>query len=83
MFKRVSGTKDILPEEVYLWQELEKISRTILSTYNYQEIRTPLIEESSLFNRSLGQTTEIVQKQMFEIKREHDTYCLRPRGLCQ
>jgi len=80
MFKRVSGTKDILPEEAYVWQRLEEISRSTFSLYNFQEIRPPLIEEAALFNRSLGKTTEIVQKQMFLLHNKDETYCLRPEG---
>jgi histidyl-tRNA synthetase len=80
MFKRVPGTKDILPGEIEFWQNIEQISRSIFSSYNYREIRPPLLEEESLFNRSLGETTEIVQKQMFLIKREHDLFALRPEG---
>jgi len=80
MFKRIAGTKDVLPEEVVRWQKIEAIARNIFSLYNYQEIRPPLIEEALLFNRSLGQTSEIVQKQMFLIKREKEVYSLRPEG---
>ena len=80
MYKRVPGTKDILLDEVYSWQEIEKISRQLFSLYNYQEIRPPLIEDAALFNRSLGEFTEIVQKQMFLIKNQEDTYALRPEG---
>ena len=80
MFKRVPGTKDILPEESCLWQALEMKARNIFSLYNYQEIRTPIIEESSLFNRTLGITTEIVQKQMFLLSNQKNTYALRPEG---
>ncbi|MBM3255020.1 MAG: histidine--tRNA ligase [Candidatus Omnitrophica bacterium] len=80
MFKRASGTKDILPQETAQWQRLEKISHQIFSLYNYHEIRTPLIEEESLFDRSLGKSTEIVRKQMFLIKKGRDSYCLRPEG---
>ena len=80
MFNRVSGTKDILPGQVGQWQDIEAASRKIFSTHNYQEIRPPLIEEAALFNRSLGEGTEIVQKQMFVIKREEDLYALRPEG---
>ena len=80
MFKRIPGTKDILPEEVSWWQKIEKISRDIFSRYSYSEIRPPLIEEEALFNRSLGESTEIVQKQMFLIKKENDLYALRPEG---
>jgi histidyl-tRNA synthetase len=80
MFKRVPGTKDILPQEVSWWQRIEEISRQIFSHYNYAEMRTPIIEDASLFYRSLGDATEIVQKQMFLIKKEKDNYCLRPEG---
>jgi len=80
MFKRVAGTKDILPGETELWQNIENISRSIFSRHNYREIRTPLLEDEPLFNRSLGETAEIVQKQMFLIKREHDLFALRPEG---
>jgi histidyl-tRNA synthetase len=80
MLKRIPGTKDILPYEVGQWQEIEKIARSIFSLYNYKEIRPPLIEEAVLFNRSLGESTEIVQKQMFLIKHGKDLYALRPEG---
>ncbi|MDD5130608.1 MAG: histidine--tRNA ligase [Candidatus Omnitrophica bacterium] len=80
MFKKVPGTKDILPQETSSWQTAEAIARKIFSFYNYQEIRTPLIEEAALFNRTLGSTTEIVQKQMFLIHNQQDTYALRPEG---
>ena len=80
MFKRVPGTKDILPEEISSWQAIETIAHKIFSLYNYREIRTPIIEEASLFNRTLGATAEIVQKQMFLIHNQEDTYALRPEG---
>lgn len=80
MFKRVPGTKDILPDEVYCWQKIEETARNIFSFYNYSEIRPPVIEETGLFNRSLGEATEVVQKQMFLLSGEKDGYCLRPEG---
>jgi histidyl-tRNA synthetase len=80
MFNRVPGTKDILPDQVRWWQDIERTSRKIFSIHNYQEIRPPLIEDAALFTRSLGEATEIVQKQMFIIKREEDLYALRPEG---
>jgi histidyl-tRNA synthetase len=80
MYKRIPGTKDILPQEAACWQKVEEKARRIFSLYNYQEIRPPLIEEEALFNRSLGASTEIVQKQMFMIKKGQDIYALRPEG---
>jgi histidyl-tRNA synthetase len=80
MFNRVPGTKDILPDTVRWWQDIERTSRKIFSSHNYQEIRPPLIEAAALFNRSLGESAEIVQKQMFIIPRDDDLYALRPEG---
>lgn len=80
MYKRIPGTKDILPEDIYGWQKIEEISRNILSLYNYKEIRPPLIEQAALFNRSLGESSEIIKKQMFLIKAKDDYYALRPEG---
>ena len=80
MFKRIPGTHDILPHEMSLWHALEHAARRIFTLYNYTEIRPPIIEEASLFDRSLGEFAEIVQKQMFVIKHGEDTYALRPEG---
>lgn len=80
MIRRVRGTQDILPQDSYSWQEVEEVARRIFSLYDYQEIRTPILEEASLFNRSLGDATEIIQKQMFQIQREMDDLVLRPEG---
>jgi len=80
MFKRIPGTKDILPQDSTSWQTIEACARKIFSIFNYQEIRTPIIEEAALFNRTLGSSTEIVQKQMFLIHNQDDVYALRPEG---
>lgn len=77
MFRRIPGTKDILPEEISGWQRIEAISRHIFSLYNYQQIRLPIIEETGLFQRSLGESADIVQKQMFLVG---SRYALRPEG---
>ena len=79
MFVQVPrGTKDILPQEVSAWQEIERKSKYIFSLYNYLEIRTPIFENIVLFKRSLGDTTEIVKKQMFVFKQGADQFVLRP-----
>ncbi|MCM8799590.1 MAG: histidine--tRNA ligase [Candidatus Omnitrophica bacterium] len=85
MFKSVRGTKDILPKDSFRWQRIEEASRKIFSIYGYKEIRTPLIEEASLFVRSLGDNTEIVSKQMFKVVRNlgeesKREIVLRPEG---
>ncbi|MCK5579725.1 MAG: histidine--tRNA ligase [Candidatus Omnitrophica bacterium] len=61
------GTSDILPQEALLWQKLEQESRTLLGLYGYKEIRTPFFEETDLFARSIGQTSDIVQKQILNL----------------
>jgi len=80
MFKVPKGLKDILPEEVKVWRRLEEKAREIFSLYGYQEIRTPLLENLNLFSHSLGETSEIVEKQMFVIKRKREDFVLRPEG---
>jgi len=80
MVKRVRGTQDILPQDSYSWQKIEEVARRFFALYGYQEIRTPILEEASLFNRSLGEATEIVQKQMFKVEHAQDHLVLRPEG---
>ena len=65
MIKALRGTKDILPDEIALWQQIEAAGRDIFNIYGYKEIRTPIIEEASLFIRSIGDATDIVQKEMY------------------
>ena len=65
MLKALRGTKDILPSEISLWQCIEKSARDIFAIHGYKEIRTPIIEEASLFIRSIGDATDIVQKEMY------------------
>ena len=66
------GTKDILPSDTPIWQEIEKKTRQILTAYNYREIRTPIFEQAELFVRSAGQTTDFVQKQMLYLAAQKD-----------
>jgi histidyl-tRNA synthetase len=73
------GTKDILPIEAPLWQFLEKACRKTFELYNYKEIRTPVFEMTELFTRSIGTTTDIVKKEMYEFKdRKGRSLTLRP-----
>jgi histidyl-tRNA synthetase len=80
LFKSPRGTKDILPQESRIWQEVEEKARKVFDLFGFEEIRTPILEESKLFSRSLGDLTDIVQKQMFQIKKETDTLVLRPEA---
>jgi histidyl-tRNA synthetase len=73
------GTKDILPKETPLWQKLEATCRKVFSLYNYQEIRTPVFEKTELFTRSIGNTTDIVKKEMYTFEdRKGRSLTLRP-----
>ncbi len=75
----LKGTNDILPSEIKKWRLLENTCRTLFELYGYEEIRTPIIEKAELFKRSVGETTDIVQKEMyvFEDKAKR-SICLRP-----
>ncbi|UII54997.1 histidine--tRNA ligase [Cytobacillus spongiae] len=75
------GTQDILPGEVEKWQQIEKNAREICERYQYREIRTPIFEHTELFLRSVGDTTDIVQKEMYTFKDRGDRdLTLRPEG---
>ena len=79
--KPLRGMKDITPGEVGTWQLAEASIRKIFSSYGYQEIRFPLVEKTSLFNRSIGQTTDIVSKEMYIFEdRKGENIALRPEG---
>ncbi|MCX5666554.1 MAG: histidine--tRNA ligase [Candidatus Omnitrophica bacterium] len=81
MIKAVRGTKDILPAESCVWQEIEKTSRDNLKLFGYQEIRTPVIEETALFVKNIGEETDIVSKEMFSfVDRGERNISLRPEG---
>jgi len=76
----VTGMNDILPDEVGRWHELEAVLRRELELAGYAEIRTPFLEPLELFVRSIGDTTDIVEKQMFSFQRGDETLALRPEG---
>src|SRR4029077_19201354 len=63
--KAVRGTRDLLPPETALWNRIEATARSVFALYNFGEIRTPIIEDTSLFSRSVGEETDIVSKEMF------------------
>jgi histidyl-tRNA synthetase len=65
MIKAVRGTRDLLPPETAVWNFVESVVRDVFRTYNFQEIRTPIFEETALFARGVGEETDIVSKEMF------------------
>ncbi len=75
------GTRDILPEEIGNWQRIEAIARETLARAAYQEIRTPIFEQTDLFERGIGETTDVVGKEMYTFKDRGDrSITLRPEG---
>jgi histidyl-tRNA synthetase len=72
---------DVLPEQTPLWQYAEKIIREVLASYGYSEIRLPIVEKTELFKRSIGEVTDIVEKEMYTFDdRNGDSLTLRPEG---
>ena len=75
------GTQDILPGEIEKWQLIEKNARELCDRFQYQEIRTPIFEHTELFTRSVGETTDVVQKEMYTFEdRGGRSMTLRPEG---
>ncbi len=81
LFQAIRGMNDILPDESALWQYLETTIREVLAGYSYQEIRLPLVERTELFARSIGEITDIVEKEMYTFDdRNGESLTLRPEG---
>ena len=81
LIQAVRGMKDILPEQVDLWQRAEQVLRDVFQAYAYQEIRLPVIEKTELFSRTIGEGTDIVAKEMYSFTdRNGDSLTLRPEG---
>lgn len=79
--KSVKGTQDVLPKESYKWQFVEKIMREEANAHSFKEIRTPVFEHTELFQRSVGDTTDVVQKEMYTFNTKgEDSITLRPEG---
>jgi histidyl-tRNA synthetase len=72
--RSVKGTRDLLPPETAVWQRVEAESRRIFEAYNFREIRTPVLEETALFRRSVGADTDIVLKEMFSFEDRDPVY---------
>lgn len=77
----IRGMNDILPEQTAAWQYLESTVRDVLRAYGYQEIRMPIVEQTELFKRSIGEVTDIVEKEMYTFDdRNGESLTLRPEG---
>jgi len=81
IIRSIRGMNDILPEVSPYWQVIENILKDVLSGYGYQEIRFPIVEKTELFKRSIGEVTDIVEKEMYTFDdRNGDSLTLRPEG---
>jgi len=78
-YRSIAGTNDILPQESSIWRHLEEEARKLFSTFGYKEIRTPILEPTELFIRSVGANTDIVEKEMYTFTdRDNKSISLRP-----
>lgn len=79
-FTRPQGTEDVTPKQIYKWHTVEKIARETAEAFGYQEIRIPTFEQTALFQRSVGETTDVVQKEMYTVVARETEFTLRPEG---
>ena len=81
LYKTLKGMQDILPPDVFLWQEIEQTARRIFSAFGFQEIRPPVLEATNVFSRSIGEQTDIVEKEMYTFTDKGGrSVSLRPEG---
>jgi histidyl-tRNA synthetase len=80
-YSALKGAQDILPPRIYTWQKVEEVARDIFSFYGFQELRAPIIESTDIFIRSIGETTDIVEKEMYTFTdKAGRRITLRPEG---
>jgi histidyl-tRNA synthetase len=80
-YNALKGIRDILPPEIYLWQKVEEVAKDVFSAYGFQELRAPIIESTDIFIRSIGETTDIVEKEMYTFSdKAGRSITLRPEG---
>ena len=80
-YKALKGMQDILPPDIYIWQKVEAVAREVFSSYGFQEVRTPVAESTNVFTRSIGENTDIVEKEMYTfLDKGERSISLRPEG---
>jgi len=79
-YKTPKGTKDILPSDAYIWQYVEDKAKIVFNKANYKEIRTPIFETTELFTRGVGDSTDIVNKEMYTFVQKERSLTLRPEN---
>ena len=81
LIQPVRGMNDVLPAEIAAWQQLERVARSLFEAYGYEEVRVPVVEHTELFKRSIGEFTDIVEKEMYTFKDlGGDSLTLRPEA---
>src|SRR5438270_5316054 len=81
MIRAIKGTRDLLPPDTAVWNRVERTAREVFRAYNYHEIRTPILEETQLFARGVGEETDIVTKEMYTFDdRDGSSLTLRPEN---
>ena len=81
LIQSIRGMNDVLPDATPYWRLLEDTAREVLAAYGYQEVRLPIVERTELFARSIGEVTDIVEKEMYTFTdRNGDSLTLRPEG---
>src|SRR5580698_4368737 len=79
--RSVKGTRDLLPRDTALWQRIEEEARRVFGAYHFGEIRTPILEQTSLFARTVGEDTDIVGKEMYTFEDPSgESLTLRPES---
>ncbi len=80
-YNALKGMQDILPPDIYIWQKVEEAAKDVFSVYGFQELRAPIIESTDIFTRSIGETTDIVEKEMYTFSdKAGRSITLRPEG---
>ena len=80
-YNALKGVQDIFPPDSYIWQKVEATAREVFSVYGFQELRAPIIESTDVFIRSIGETTDIVEKEMYTFTdKAGRRITLRPEG---
>ena len=81
LIQPVRGMNDVLPGEIAAWQHVERVAREIFEAYGYEEVRVPIVEHTELFKRSIGEFTDIVEKEMYTFEDVGgDSLTLRPEA---
>ena len=79
-FRAVKGMSDILPDEVERWHRLEDAFRWLAELHRYTEVRTPVLEHTELFVRSIGESTDVVEKEMYTFQWSKESLTMRPEA---